>query len=634
MRFSFLSTFLFVLFTACSTPGSIGGDGPGYKQLLELAEIAEGKQHYQEAAQYYRQAYDLKPGKPAPVAKAAELFNRIRDYDNAAAAYGEIPSDDLNYPLLGLRYGRALKQAGQYLEAERVFTLFQAGYNGSNRAIVSELIDNELRGIRLGQTSGLSDYVVKPLGPSVNSRGNETGATILGADKVLFTSSQGGRHRLLITQQSGPDWLRAAAPGGFPVITGGRFGTGSFSSDGNNYFFTICSDVQGQEVNRCELYRTGKKLSGAWKQPVRLSDNVNLPGANNAYPAAVLAEGGVQILYFASDREGGRGGLDLYYAVQTDPNNDGLFSDPVSLGQPVNTAGDELSPAYDPITGVLYFASNGHPGLGGLDAFQAKDLNGAFAEVQNMGRPINSPADDFCITVPGSTGFAVFSSNRVWQNSKTTTLDDDLYQVALGANSPVLQARLYEAGSGNSIKQVEVTLLEKLPDGREQEVARRSFGASGYLLPLEAGKSYRVMLNAPGYQSSEYRVQTDASGSSIYGRPVYLQLKEARPQVPGAGTNPSGEPVSTDVAQAETIYRLQISATKQFDPNEARYRKVKAMGELRSEAIPGRELKRITIGNYGKLTAARTQLTKVRKAGFPDAFIVQYDSGKRVGRVR
>src|SRR5690606_21748965 len=98
--------------------------------------------------------------------------------------------------------------------------------------------------------------------------------------------------------------------------------------------------------------------------------------------------------YFASNRPGGHGGHDLYYMTYDQDFN---FGSPVNLGPAVNTEGDERDPFL--LGESFYFSSNGHPGLGGLDVFQASYLSGNFAHVQNLGLPYNSPQDDFALRI-------------------------------------------------------------------------------------------------------------------------------------------------------------------------------------------------------------------------------------------
>jgi outer membrane protein OmpA-like peptidoglycan-associated protein/tetratricopeptide (TPR) repeat protein len=122
-------------------------------------------------------------------------------------------------------------------------------------------------------------------------------------------------------------------------------------------------------------------------------------------------------VYFTSDMPGGNGGTDIYVS---NLNSDGTFTKPKNLGSPINTEGNEMFP-YISAENILFFASTGHPGLGGLDIFSL-DLTDKNAEITNLGYPINTSFDDFGFIVKNEGSFGFFSSNR-----KRGIGDDDIY---------------------------------------------------------------------------------------------------------------------------------------------------------------------------------------------------------------
>ncbi len=121
---------------------------------------------------------------------------------------------------------------------------------------------------------------------------------------------------------------------------------------------------------------------------------------------SVSADG--KTIYFASDMPDGYGGFDIYKASI---NNDGTLGEPKNLGQKVNTEGQEMFP-YISDNGTLYFSSNGHLGLGGLDVFHTKEIDGKMAPIRNIGIPVNSNADDFAFHIDEESGDGFVSSNR------------------------------------------------------------------------------------------------------------------------------------------------------------------------------------------------------------------------------
>ncbi|MEM9928939.1 MAG: tetratricopeptide repeat protein, partial [Bacteroidota bacterium] len=302
------------LFSCSSTQTAAQGQ-LSYKKLLQNAETEVAEGNYLAAANYYRQAYDQKPRKKELLYKAAKLFTRVRDYQKAANAYQFIEADEQRWPLLGLQYGRALKQDGRYQQARRQLALFREAYNGADRSIVTEIANNELAGIRLAEQRLQEEPTVdidRP-GRGVNTSTDEFGPVAVAGDQLFFTSTAGGQSRLYQSRLQAKEWTKATVPPGFPVIAQGEFGTGSFSPDGQVFFFTICSGLTGEDAtNRCEIFRGERNTSGIWSQPQRLSPEVNQPGSNNAFPFVFFGNDGRAVIYFSSDRPGGRGGMDLY----------------------------------------------------------------------------------------------------------------------------------------------------------------------------------------------------------------------------------------------------------------------------------------------------------------------------------
>lgn len=190
----------------------------------------------------------------------------------------------------------------------------------------------------------------------------------------------------------------------------------SFSPNFKEVFFTRNQEQIVSEkipIRRLEIMVSRQGADSTWSSPVPLS--INSVNYSTAHPA--LSPNGNR-LFFASDRPGGFGGKDIYYCDRV-----GLgWSSPINLGPQVNTEGDELYPYYHSDE-VLYFASNGQLGMGGLDIFRVEDLGGGeWGEPDNPGAPINSSADDFALIMKEDGSYGFFTSNR-----KNGAGSDDIY---------------------------------------------------------------------------------------------------------------------------------------------------------------------------------------------------------------
>jgi outer membrane protein OmpA-like peptidoglycan-associated protein len=172
----------------------------------------------------------------------------------------------------------------------------------------------------------------------------------------------------------------------------------SFTKDLKTAYYT----KNGKKTNKgylLEIWET-KFVNGKWSEGKRLFFN----NPNYSYFHPAVTPDGAR-LYYVTDEPTGFGGTDIYYI---DKNEDGSWKSTTNAGQLVNTTGNELFPSF--YEGVLFFSSNGHPGLGGLDIYRlAKDIRGELS-VKNMGYPINSSKDDLGLSMIGNKGY--FSSNR------------------------------------------------------------------------------------------------------------------------------------------------------------------------------------------------------------------------------
>ncbi len=190
-----------------------------------------------------------------------------------------------------------------------------------------------------------------------------------------------------------------------PFNEGLNEGGPSIDAANRELYFTVCErDKEGYQ--NCDIYfsqRTGEY----WSVPESVGDNINKPDSWESQPSI---SPNAHKLYFASNRKGGKGGIDIYVSHR---NEDGSWGDPQNLGSTINTPKDEKSPFVHSDGQTLYFSSNGHPGLGGFDVYYSKYDGVEWGTPENIGYPINTEEDDLGLTVDldGKTGY--FSSNTL-----------------------------------------------------------------------------------------------------------------------------------------------------------------------------------------------------------------------------
>ncbi len=407
-----------------------------FSKLIETADQAWAKMDYAEAASHYEEAARLKQNRPETMQQAAEGYYQLRDYAKAAECYQYaekvLPKNDL----IWLRYGRSLKQAGHPSEAMMVFQVLITNYVGADRAQVTAVANLEIKGCQLAihfiedQDNIDKSLVLHRLSDSLNSLQNEFAPIRWNDDVLYFFTKAYGQTELLRSLRSDGEWQPPHPATGLPSAIWSDLGSGSLSPDGQRFYYTRCPEDRDASGTYppCALYVTRRTTAGGWGEPERLRDYLNLPGYTLLTPFVTQAAGR-EVLFFASDRPGGFGGLDLYRCERLLNSDDLDFSFPQNLGPWVNTLGDEISPYYSPENTTLSFSSNGHATIGGLDVFQSYPVPSGWATSYPLGPPFSSPADDLFF-VPNRKGKGgILVSNRLFGQDKTSTRHNDLFEV-------------------------------------------------------------------------------------------------------------------------------------------------------------------------------------------------------------
>ncbi len=263
-------------------------------------------------------------------------------------------------------------------------------------------------------------------------------------------------------------------------------GAPNVSADGKQLYYTRCKYDKTKPMG-AEIV-TSARSGGRWGEPtiVKIGEDSTIV----AHPA-ISPEG--DVLYFVSDREGGYGGKDIWKST----NTDGGWGEPENLGSAINTPGDEMFP-YVRNDGSLYFSSNTQIGFGGLDIFKAYiDEEGRW-QVSNMGKPINSEADDFGITFKGKDEEGIFSSSR--GSSKGI---DNLYSFIL----PKLNFTLNGTIKNKNEEVVQESYVRLIgSDGTTLKINIPEDGS--YKVKLKPNTDYVFLVAAKGYLNEKVKFTT------------------------------------------------------------------------------------------------------------------------------
>lgn len=471
---------------------------------------AEEKQRigeYFEAAAIYRKVYTKTSPQKRDLRgyiayRMAECNRLINNTPRATSAYMNALRYDYPDSIVNLRLGQMYQRSGRYAEAIRYYNEFLK-VNPE-----SELALNGIKGSELAPQwkQNPSRYVVKRM-EKFNSRRGEFCPMLFGDayDQLYFTSSRtpkgAGKDKeetisaitglrnndfFLVKKDEQGNWL---APIELEDEVNTEFdeGTPSFSKDSNTMYYTYCAqDPEGPRTS--EIY-VSTRSSAKWGKGTRASivkDSVTALGHPSVSPDG-------KYLYYVSDAVGGFGGKDIFRSRLVGSD----FGPMENLGPEINTPGDEMFPyVRDSVT--LYFASNGHPGMGGLDLFKATQDSTGKWHVENLKAPINSMGDDFGITFEGKKEKGFFSSNR-----NDARGYDHLYSFELPTITIFIEGLVSDVDE-YPIEDATVRIVGK--DGLNVKVPAKKDGS--YRVELERDIRYVMMASARGYLNQNFELKT------------------------------------------------------------------------------------------------------------------------------
>ena len=410
--------------------------GCGAEQAMKKGDKFYALGEYYDAAEQYKKAYAQTKSKERTLRgqramKMAECYRRINYTQKAIAAYNNAIRYKQEDSLTHFYLAQQLMKNGSYKEAEKQFQTFIdsiGNYEYKDPQNYEQLAKNGLRSARQApewKKEG-SDYTVKREN-FFNSRRADYSPMLAGEEnnQLFFTSTRNqakGDELSGITGTKNGDiffsqkddkgkWQRPEAIDS-ELNTDFDEGVCSFTPDGRVMYLTQCKT--DPEYPRYATIMTSNRSDASWAkaQEVKLTRDTL---SAFAHPA-VSPDG--QWLYFTSNMPGGLGGYDIWRVALTTNGLGGVEN----LGAPINTPGDEMFPTFRP-NGDLYFSSNGHEGLGGLDIYIAKavgswqlaenqELTANSRQLEHPGYPLNSQGDDFGMTFEGMLNKGYFSSNR------------------------------------------------------------------------------------------------------------------------------------------------------------------------------------------------------------------------------
>lgn len=487
---------------------------------------------YYRAVELYKQAYPSvsKPQRPAVLYKTGYASQEINDYKGAETFYQKAIAAGFDDPNVYYRLAEVLKNQNKYPEAIAEYNNYKAKGGNAKKA------DLGVKSCELSQQwkDAPMRYKMENMA-LINSKESDYSPSF--SDKkyqtLNFTSRRPGNFGGEIDANTGQNKSdiyetkvdkngKWSTPVLLPPTVDSKFneGVGCVSKKGDMIFFSRSPEATGKQL-KTGIYMA-KKQGNTWGEAQVLpfcEDTV-------AYGHPYLSADG-KVLYFASRRSGGYGGADIWYSTFDAKAN--VWGKPVNAGPAVNTDGNELYPTLSDDGKKLYFSSDTHPGMGGLDIFMAQGENNKYTKpVENLKYPLNSAFDDFSIVYEGKKNKGFLTSNReggkggddIWSFNLPPLVFSVRGQVssegdalAKGKGEPVENVKVKIVGSDGSIKEFTTTKdgsykLEKLKEGTTYTVSTETgptsksatFPRDGYL----ANKDQRIISTAQMNASKEF----------------------------------------------------------------------------------------------------------------------------------
>jgi len=351
-------------------------------QSNELAELYATVGHYDQAIQSYQKLISLQSD------KSTALYSLYERRLQGFLTRSKFDKDSLDYQVKYLsintpynEFGAALLDSGFVFESNRAKKVTNSNEFGWDGLPFTKLYYQLT-------TNGIdSDSIIY-----ANWKEKKITKGIADKTPALVNDNRSLQNQFDLQKLSGAP--KVVSPLFAPGFAGNyNFGSISFTADGMQAFFTR-NQANAKGIKQLEIWST-KRVANGWTAPVKLY--FNNPAHSYFHPA--ITSGGER-LFFVSDQPGGIGGTDIYYVNKRE---DGSWDATVNAGSGINTAGNELFPTF--YEGNLYFSSNGHEGLGGLDIYKFKSSG-----IENLGKPVNSEKDDLVFSAKNQKGY--FSSNR------------------------------------------------------------------------------------------------------------------------------------------------------------------------------------------------------------------------------
>lgn len=464
-------------------------------ELYNKATESYERYDLESTEKYLEQSVNKEPKFIEAYLMLSQVYNEMRLVDKAIDATNKaIAINPDFYPNAYFNLGMLFLYKGEYLQSKSEFDKF-LGYKNIS-AKIKKVAEKRKACCEFALHAIQNPVPFNPinLGPNINSSLDEYWPSLSADENTLVITANIPKDTLsdqvihnrqedfFISHRNSDGQWEKVKPIGKPINTPFNEGAQSIAADGKKMYFTVCRGV-------CNIFSSTLTPDGTWSIPTRLS-TINSNKFSNKQPS-ISPDG--RTLYFVSNRPGGYGNYDIW---KSNLNDDGTWSSPENLGSTINTEGEEQSPFIHFDNQTLYFASDGHIGMGGLDLYVSKiSSDGSWSEPKNLGYPINTYRDEDGLIVNAQGTTAYYSSSRIAENGR------DIYTFNLNPEvrpipASYLTGTTKDAATGFPVK-ANFSLIDL--DSKHEIMKSLSSDDGEYLVCIPTEKSYALYASATGY---------------------------------------------------------------------------------------------------------------------------------------
>jgi cell division protein FtsN len=497
--------------------------------LVAQTDMEKANKYYElysfrTAAQQYEAILANDPQNTDAVIRLADCYRRVGKYKEAADMFKRAITNQQVHPSVYFNYAKVLNALGRYEDAKVWYYRFSesSSFVGRHFAENCEYALANMKQIapfnitQVSINSADADFSPAFLGDKLvfssfrasADAGKGSEAVNVETNNELFVASLDAKSAPKNVQELFKEYKKKINRG---FVSYAEQGAAVAFVENNSNFASGVMPVNGSGV-KMDIYLANVTTPTTWGDDVPFEHNS--ANYSNGFP---YLSSDAKEMYFSSDRPGGFGGFDLYVSYR----QNGGWSAPENLGETVNSPGDEITPFMS--EGVLFFASDWHPGFGAFDIFSSTSANGTWTKPINLGQGVNTPQDDYSFIIDGLLGFLV--SNRfggrgsydIYQVQATTkykpakvslasvTTEPALAIettpfVALQDGTPLYKGKVVDSETGEGIKGVTIKATNR---NSNQEYETLTDGDGDFSVPLEPENVYRISYAKAGYTSAQ-----------------------------------------------------------------------------------------------------------------------------------